>query len=313
MQTNDLFGGRLKLRHLVLLTTIAEQGSFVAAAKALYITQPAVTRSVRELEDLVGADLFVRHPRGVSLTPYGEILLDHAGSALGNLRRATEQMEDYRRGQVRPLAIGTNLAGAYALLPNAIVALKRDHPDVAVSVLEGGAEELNSSLLRSEIDLFVGRLDSQTFRGALHHMRLYDEPVRLVVRRGHPALDAPEDAHKELLAFPWILPLHPSQLHDEIRELFTNWGLPLPQDIIECSTILTLRTILLETDAIAPLPMLIGLREELLDMLPARLPTVPRAIGVTLPADRSVSLHARRLIDALRTISQMISTELGPH
>lgn len=310
MHTTELFGGRLKLRHLVLLSTIAEQGSFVSAADSLYISQPAVTRSVRELEGLVGVELFVRHPRGVSLTPYGEILLDHARSALGNLRRASQQIDDHRRGEVRPLAVGTNLAGAYALLPHAIVALKREHEEVAVSVVEGTAEELNTSLLRSEIDLFVGRLDPQTYRGALHHMRLYDEPVRLVVRDGHPALDAPADALSALLAYPWILPLHPSQLHEEIRELFTNQGLPLPKDVIECSTLLTVRTILLETDAIAPLPMLIGLRDELLDMLPARLPTVPRAIGVTLPAERSVSIHTRHLIDALRTIADMISAEL---
>lgn len=311
MQTTEVFGGRLRLRHLVLLSTIAEQGSFVSAADALYISQPAVTRSVRELEELVGVELFVRHPRGVSLTSYGEILLDHARSALGNLRRASQQIDDHRRGEVRPLGVGTNLAGAYALLPHAIVALKREHEDVAVSVVEGTAEELNTSLLRSEIDLFVGRLDPHTYRGALHHMRLYDEPVRLVVRQGHPALDAPADALSALLAYPWILPLHPSQLHEEIRELFTNQGLPLPKDVIECSTLLTVRTILLETDAIAPLPMLIGLRDELLQMLPTRLPTVPRAIGVTLPAERSVSIHTRRLIDALRTIADMISAELS--
>ncbi len=136
MQTQQLFGGKLKLRHLVLLTTIADEGSFVAAAENLYVSQPAVTRSVRELEDLVGAELFVRGPRGVTPTPAGEILIEQARSALGNLCRASEQIEEVLQGGARPLRVGTNLAGAYALLPRAVVALKRTHPDITVSVVE---------------------------------------------------------------------------------------------------------------------------------------------------------------------------------
>lgn len=309
METQQLFGGRLKLRHLVLLVTIADEGSFVKAAEALYVSQPAVTRSVRELEELVGADLFVRGPRGVLPTPAGEILIDRARSALGSLRRASEQIEEVRHGGLRPLRVGTNLAGAYALLPQAVVALKKAHPEISISVVEGTAEVLATSLQRSEIDLLVGRLDPGTYRGALHHIRLYDEAVRAVVRRGHPALSAPPRL-ADLVAYPWILPLQPSTLRAELDETFAAAGLSSPRDITECSTLLTSREILLQTDAVAPLPMLIGVRDDLLDMLPLQLNTVPRAIGITLPADRSVSREARLLVDALTETARLLAAEL---
>lgn len=309
METQQLFGGRLKLRHLVLLVTIADEGSFVKAAEALYVSQPAVTRSVREVEELVGIDLFVRGPRGVVPTPAGEILIERARSALGSLRRASEQIEEVRQGGPRPLRVGTNLAGAYALLPKAVIALKKTHPEISISVVEGTAEVLATSLQRSELDLLVGRLDPGTYRGALHHLRLYDEAVRAVVRRDHPALSAePELAH--LVSYPWILPLQPSTLRAELDEMFAAAGLSSPRDITECSTLLTSREIVLQTDAIAPLPMLIGVRDDLLDMLPLHLDTVPRAIGITLPADRSVSREARLLVDALTESARLLAAEL---
>ena len=211
---------------------------------------------------------------------------------------------------MRPLWVGTNLAGAYALLPSAVVTLKEAHPEIALSVVEGTAEVLTTSLQRSEVDLLVGRLDPGTDRGALHHLRLYDEPLRAVVRRDHPALTAAPQGLGDLLSYPWILPLQPSTLRAELDDMFAREGLALPRDINECSTLLTTREIVLGTDAIAPLPMLIGVRDDLLDMLPLHLDTVPRAIGITLPADRSVSREARLLVDALTETARQLAAEL---
>lgn len=310
MDVFQLFGGKMKLRHLVLLVTIADEGSFVRAAENLYVSQPAVTRSVRELEDVVGTPLFVRGPRGVLPTAAGEILIERARSALGSLRRASEQIEEVRRSGAHRLRVGTNLAGAYALLPHAVVMLKASHPDIALSVVEGTAESLTTSLQRSEVDLLVGRLDPGTDRGTLHHLRLYDEAVRAVVRREHPALTASPQSLAGLRTYPWILPLQPSSLRAELNDMFAREGLALPRDITECSTLLTAREIVLQTDAIAPLPMLIGVRDELLDMLPLHLDTVPRTIGITLPADRSVSREARQLVEALTDTARLLAAEL---
>src|ERR1043165_8017148 len=70
--------GRLKLRHLVLVTVVADEGTLVGAAKAMHVTQPVVTRSLQEIETITGVKLFARGPRGVRPTQYGDILIEHA-------------------------------------------------------------------------------------------------------------------------------------------------------------------------------------------------------------------------------------------
>lgn len=142
MNLDRLLDGRFKLRHLVLITTIAEQGTLVGAAQALHVTQPVVTRALREVEDVLGVALFTRGPRGVRPTVFGELLLEHARAVLNNLRRVSENIEQLQRSGSRPVRVGTNLAGAYALLPRALVAFKRQRPTTQVSVTEGVADEL---------------------------------------------------------------------------------------------------------------------------------------------------------------------------
>lgn len=311
MQQERLLDGRLKMKHLVLVTTIAQHGTLVATAEALRVSQPAVTRSLREAEDIVGVELFVRGPRGVKPTRFGEILVDHAHAAIGNLTAAARRIDELNRVGIEPVSVGTNLAGAYALLPRALVRLKSEHPDLTVTVIEGMPEELGERLVRGEVDLIVGRLQPAMTRERLRHVRLYDEPVRVVVRSGHPALSDPLVSLETLLEHPWILPARPTQLRDELDEIFARRDLAMPTNIIECSTILTLRSILLETDAIAPLPMLIGAGDDQLSMLRTSLDTVPREIGISTLADNPPPPSARILIRHLISVARDISRNLA--
>ena len=310
MNPDRLLDGRLKLRHLVLITVIAEQGTLIGAATEMHVTQPVVTRALREAESVVGAELFTRGPRGVRPTVYGEILLEHAHTVLGNLRSAAERIDELRRVGIQPVRVGTNLAGAFSLLPPAVIQLKAQHPTLTVTVVEGMPDDLDVRLARGEVDLLVGRLPASR-AGRLRHLPLYEEPVGLVVRRDHPAAATPVRTLAGFQDFPWILPGRPTVLRDELDELFARAGLPLPRNIIECSTILTLRAILLQTDSIAPLPLLIAARDEALTHLPVALETVPRAIGITTLADRPPSPSARLMIKHLVAEAQEISAELA--
>lgn len=311
MNVDRFLDGRLKLRHLVLVTTVAEEGTLIGAARALHVTQPVVTRSLKEIESVAGAELFVRGPRGVRPTQYGEILIEHARAVLGNMRAAAGRIHELQRVGMEPVRVGTNLAGAYSLLPHALIRLKRTYPHLTVSVIEAMPDELGLHLSRGDVDVLVDRLQPSAPHAALRRVRLYDEPVRLVVRRGHPRLGAPVGGVKDLLDLPWVLPERATQLRQELDQLFDREGLPLPADIIECSSILILRTILLGTDAIAPLPMLIGARDDLLAMLPVGLETVPRAIGITTLADRPPSASTRLLIKEIVTVAGEIDADLS--
>ncbi|MEV0066274.1 MULTISPECIES: LysR substrate-binding domain-containing protein [unclassified Amycolatopsis] len=309
MDRQRFLDGRLKIRHLVLVIAIAENGSLLGAAKDLHVTQPAVTRALRETESIVGVELFVRGPRGVRPTASGDILLDHARAVVSTMTSAQHRIDGLLRDGAEPVRVGTNLAGAYVLLPSALVRLKAEHPTLTATVIEGLGADLDVRLAHGEVDLLVGRPPAVASR--FHHAPLYEEPVGLVARRDHPAIRCGLRSLAELQEFPWILPGRPTALRDELDELFARHEVPLPRNVIECSTILTMRSILLHTDAITPLPLLIGAADDALGYLPVRLETVPRAIGITTLAGRTPSKSAQLLIGHLVAEAQRISAEIS--
>lgn len=304
-----ILDGRLKLRHLVLITTIARHGSLVAAADALHVTQPVVTRGLRDAEEAVGVPLFDRGPRGVKATPFGEIMIDHAVSALANIRNAGIQIQELRRVGVRPVRVGTNMAGAMALLPKALIVLKDAQPHLTTSVVEGQPEDLTAMLLRGDLDVVVGRIHGGKWPDALRHIKLYDEPVRIAARRDHPALVNGVSHLADLLRYPWILPGPGSRLRDELDEVFALMASALPRNLMECSTIPTVREILLDTDAVAPLPLLVVADDEQLDVIDVPLDTIPRSIGISFLADPAPSGGTVELISYLTQVAKAIARE----
>ena len=309
MNPDRLLDGRLKLRHLTLVTTIARAGSLSRTAEMLHVTQPVVSRSLQEMESILGVELFARGPRGVTATPAGEILVEHAYQVLGSLRAMGGRLHALETNGLDPVRVGTNLAGAHALLPRAIVRLKLDHPGLTVSVVEASGEELLSALRRDDVDLVLGRLQGDEIDGVpLRNIRLYEEPVRLVVRAGHPATEAGRLEIQDLMEYPWVLP-GSGVLRTELADLFRARGLPAPHNLIECSTILTVDAILRESDAIAPLPLFIGATTADLAVLDTPLETVPGAIGVTLLRGRQPQHGARALLRYLRQVGDDLRSE----
>lgn len=300
MSVEHLLDGRVKIRHLVLVTAIAEAGTLVRAAESLHITQPVVTRGLREIEDVLGVPLFERMPRGVTPTPYGVSFIEHARSVLAELRAAGEEVRLLRSAQLGTVTVGTHLAGSNLLLPRAIAALKAKHPKLTVVVREGTPDTLEQLLLTGDIDLTVGRLSS-TVSGRLQQERLHQEPIRLVARAQHPVVGTARAASlAALIEYPWIFPVAQTALRAELEAVFFQEGLPLPPDRVECTSMLTLRNLLISTDVIAALPMFIAVDDPQLHLLPTSLSSIRRHVGLTTAKDRSPSPAAAALLGHLR-------------
>ena len=299
MGTDRLLDGRLKIRHLVLVTAIADEGTLVRAAESLHITQPVVTRGLREVEDLLGVPLFERLPRGVVPTQYGLAFIERARSVLAELRTAGEEVRLLQSGQLGTVTVGTHLAGSNLLLPRAIAALKAEHPRLTVVVREGTPDTLQQLLLAGDLDLTVGRLSS-TVPVRLEQERLHQEPIRLVARAGHPVHGGSRVSLADLIAYPWIFPVAQTALRAELEAVFFHEGLPLPADRVECTSMLTLRNLLVSTDVIAALPMFIAVDDRELRILPTPLSSIRRSVGVTMPKDRAPSAAAAALLVHLR-------------
>ncbi|MCD5344821.1 LysR substrate-binding domain-containing protein [Agromyces sp. S2-1-8] len=298
MATDRLLDGRLKIRHLVLVTTIADEGTLVRAAEALHITQPVVTRGLREAEEILGVPLFERLPRGVTPTEYGRPFIERARSVLAELRVAGEEVRLLQSGQLGTVTVGTHLAGSNLLLPRAIAGLKREHPRLTVVVREGTPDTLQQLLLAGDLDLTVGRLSSSV-PVRLEQERLHQEPIRLVARAGHPVHHR-STALADLVAYPWIFPVAQTALRAELEAVFFHEGLPLPADRVECTSMLTLRNLLVTTDVIAALPMFVAVDDKELRLLPTALSSIRRSVGVTMPKDRAPSAAAAALLAHLR-------------
>ncbi|MFI6284885.1 LysR substrate-binding domain-containing protein [Streptomyces sp. NPDC051018] len=310
MDHERLLDGRLKLRHLVLLTTIADHGSVLRAAEQLRVTQPVVTRGLRELETILGVEVFERLPRGVSPTVYGQAFIQYARAILAQVRQAGRHVAELRDAHAGRVIVGTHLAGANVLLPRAIVRMKQERPHVTVVVKEATPDVLTADLLTGGIDLMVGRLTPSDESGLVHQTRLYTEPIRLVTRAGHPALGLAAPRLADLLGYPWILPVGETALRGELDRTFFDEGLQLPADRVECTSILTLRSILLDTDAIAALPLLIAREDTQLAMLSTPLETVRRLVGVTRSRDSVASPGSALLLHHLREVGRSIREAL---
>ncbi|WP_022891414.1 LysR substrate-binding domain-containing protein [Agromyces subbeticus] len=299
MGTDRLLDGRLKIRHLVLVAAIADEGTLVRAAESLHITQPVVTRALREVEELLGVPLFERRPRGVVPTQYGHAFIERARSVLAELRTAGEEVRLLQSGQLGTVTVGTHLAGSNLLLPRAIAGLKAEHPRLTVVVREGTPDTLQQLLLAGDLDLTVGRL-SPTVPVRLEQERLHQEPIRLVARAGHPVHGGSRTSLADLIAYPWIFPVAQTALRAELEAVFFHEGLPLPADRVECTSMLTLRNLLVSTDVIAALPMFIAVDDRELRILPTPLSSIRRSVGVTVPKDRAPSGAAAALLVHLR-------------
>ncbi len=302
MDMPKLLDGRLKLRHLLLVDALSRQGSVVGAAAALHITQPVATRSLHDIESILGVSLFDRGPRGITPTIFGEAFTTHALAVIAQLTEAGRhvvELADANRGTV---IVGTHLAGSNVLLPGAIARLKVHHPLLTVVVREGTPEQLLTDLEAGRIDLIVGRLTSPTDDTATRR-NLYAESVELVTRVDHPLAHREDVQLEELRGFPWILPGVETVLRRELEEFFARNGLPLPENRVEATSFLTVRQLLVETDMIAVLPSLIPRDDARLTTLSITLDPIGHSVGITSSATRTSSPSAQALIATLESFA----------
>jgi len=136
----------MRFNQLRDFVAVAEHGSLRAASRALDLSQPAITRSIQELEHSLGAQLFVREARGVSLTPIGETFLIRAMAILGEIRRAREAVAQQQDGLEGELRVGFSVAGHLSILSKILGSFRKRYPGVQLRIIEGFLPTLESDL-----------------------------------------------------------------------------------------------------------------------------------------------------------------------
>ncbi|MFK8014102.1 MAG: LysR family transcriptional regulator [Gammaproteobacteria bacterium] len=177
---------RLKLKQLRLLVAVGKFGSIQSAARDLQISQPAATKLIRDLELDFEVPLFERTNRGVIPTPYGAAMIRHGQLIIAQVSNAAQELDDLAEGSSGRVVVGTLLAAAPSLLPQAIETLLSERPKVAVKVVEGTNDALMPKLFAGDIDMIVGRLPSYRHRTKLVQEKLLDDRILAVVRDQNP-------------------------------------------------------------------------------------------------------------------------------
>ena len=186
----------MKLTHLRDVLAVAESGSIRAAGRQLGSTQPAITRSIREIEHELGVSLFERHAKGVRLTDMGRAFVRRAAAVQQEVRRAREEIEQLKGGVTGEVSVALSTATIMSIMPRAMREFRRHYPDAIVKVHESFFQPIEKELLNGRIDLYVGPLDSIRSAPQFAVEQLFDNHRLIVGRRGHPLAAATRQARR---------------------------------------------------------------------------------------------------------------------
>lgn len=241
---------RLRLRNLKMLLSLAQTRNISHTAAALNITQPGLSKWLKDLEDDLGLPLFERHARGLRPTSYGLALIEHARRIDTQMSRASEDMAALREGGSGRVAIGASGASASETVPLAVCRLLADMPKASVRLVEGTVDQLMEQLALGELDIVVGRDGTPLHDPLLRHELLYQEPLHLVARPGHPLLSSPHLGWNDLLTYRWVLWPRGTPVRDFLDRALAAAGLEAPPDHIESNSVTINLTLLNTTDMI---------------------------------------------------------------
>jgi len=223
-------------RQLRAFLQTAERGSVGRAAKALDLTQPALSRLIRELERSSGLTLFERHPLGMRLTGAGEALVPFARSVLHDLARAEETIAELRgtgRGVVR---VGAIAGVARQFLPRAVKALLDQGAEFKVCVLEGSGGELVAALAGGSIDIAIAHENLADDEVAQLRGAGYSEWCSVVCSTCHPFATSGAYSLDEVLEAGWVLPGPGATPRTLLAEAVKQAGRRMPQAIVETTS-----------------------------------------------------------------------------
>lgn len=261
----------LSLRHLRIVAGLAETGQIGSAAEVMSITQPAASRLLAEAERITGHKIHIRAGRGVDLTPQGKALALRAARILTELDDVSRDMDEIETGATGHVRLGAVTGPALDRVLPALQSAWQDLPGMTTEVEVGASDALGNMLLAGRLDFALARLPLHLEASRFAWQPMAEEPVSLVVRRGHPLLaartpltdhpDQRKSPHKPnppltaeaLMGYDWLLPGPGAILRTTVLTRLTALGLPHPKARLATSSFLLTLTLLRQSDAIAPM------------------------------------------------------------
>ncbi len=225
----------MKTHQLDAFIAIAEGLGVAGAADLLCVSQPAITKSINNLEDELGVRLFERTSNRLQLNQYGEMLLLRAKVAKTELSRASEEIQLLKNHLKSVVKFNASPLLVPKLIPKAINLFREEYPNVNIELagmLEGKPEYKIQSLLNGEYDLLITVIDENDPNLGISYEKLLDVEVKFIASKGHPALDLKNPTLKELRKFNWLFPGAGGLPYQKLRAAFKSAKTDMPADVL---------------------------------------------------------------------------------
>lgn len=303
-------GGAPRLRsisaaQLRAFAAVVEQNGFSAAARSIGLAAPSLHRATRQLERLLGVALFEYTSFGSRPTREAARLARRVRLALREIEQAREEMSALEGGERGRTVVGAMPLARSVVLPRTLVEFGAKHSGHVVAVIEGTYENLAAALRSGAADIVVGALRDPLPYEDLRQEWLFDDPLAIVVRAGHPLDGGRAPRMRTLAKFPWVVPRPGSPLRAQFEALFRGAGFEAPAAAIECNALAVARGLLMESDRV----MLLSAHQIHFELQAGMLRALPlpgrrlmtRAIGLTLRRDWRPTPTQAHLLEILRS------------
>ncbi|ECI3852346.1 LysR family transcriptional regulator [Salmonella enterica subsp. enterica serovar Braenderup] len=302
MEKNGLFSQRIRLRHLHTFVAVAQQGTLGRAAETLNLSQPALSKTLNELEQLTGTRLFERGRLGAQLTVPGEQFLTHAVKVLDALNTAGQALNRKEDASADVVRVGALPTAALGILPAAIGRFHQQQKSTSLQVTTMNNTMLLAGLKSGEIDLGIGRMSDPELMGGLNYELLFLESLKLVVRPGHPLLQETITLSR-VMEWPVVVSPKGTVPRQNAEALLQSQGCKMPAGCIETLSASLSRQLTVDYDYVWFVPsgaVKEDLRQATLVSLPVPTQSAGEPIGILTRVDIPLSTGAQMLIAAIR-------------
>lgn len=302
MQKNGLFSQRIRLRHLHTFVAVAQQGTLGRAAETLNLSQPALSKTLNELEQLTGTRLFERGRLGAQLTLVGEQFLTHAVKVLDALNTAGQALNRKEGLNSDIVRIGALPTAALGILPSVIGQFHQQQKDITLQVATMNNTMLLAGLKSGEIDIGIGRMSDPELMSGLNYELLFLESLKLVVRPGHPLLQETVTLSR-VMEWPVVVSPKGTLPRQNAEALLQSQGCKIPTGCIETLSASLSRQLTVDYDYVWFVPsgaVKDDLRRGLLAALPVPTQGVGEPIGILTRVDATLTAGTQTLLSAIR-------------
>lgn len=240
----------MKLHHLRNVVAVVERGSLRAGAKHLGLAQPAVSRSIKELERELGLTLFERNKFGMTLTHAGEVFVRRAKAIQAEFSRTLEEMEHLKGEDRGTITVGCSSAALIAMVPTIMSRFHTKYPNIRIKLIEGSLPMLEGQIRDGLVDLYYGPVPTGFVDPALVIDQLFENERIIIGRKDHPLRHA--TSLEELVGAAWVTTPMAIDSDNEVNSVFVAAGLPPPRIVMQASSAMNLAVIVATSDLLAP-------------------------------------------------------------